>query len=214
MCYSKEVSLVTFTLGTIGSYLVYNLGSATDKILGGYLGYVSLMQLIELLLWSHQTCDSYHKSVSISGMILNLTQPIVLAALVLHFSKRAGAPIYWIIGAYSLFIMYYVTEYTSDLHCTSPKENDPHLVWNWGTLPSYKAWWILYVLTSTGISILGMPILMQGIQIAAWMIITMSISILVYPRQDMGAMWCFFTAFTPLLYYLSRTWHQAQLNLA
>jgi hypothetical protein len=186
---------------------VYNLGTVIDRIIGGYLGYVSIMQLIELLLWSHQTCDSYHKNLSIAGMFLNTTQPIVLGLLVLLFSPKKSPWIYALIVTYSIGVAYYATEYTSDLQCTTPKEKDPHLVWNWSILPSSNSWLILYILTSMGIAILGIPNLLQGIKVALFMAVTMLVSTIVYPRQDMAAMWCFFTAFVPMGYYLSRAWH-------
>ena len=71
MCFSKNASIVSFTIGIVGSILCITLGTATDKIVGYFLGYVSLMQGIEYLLWSHQICDNYNRVVSIIGMLLN-----------------------------------------------------------------------------------------------------------------------------------------------
>ena len=89
MCFNKELSLVSFSTGTIFSILLYQLNNITYKILGLFLGYVSLMQLIEFLLWSHQICDNYNKMISILGMILNYGQPIILAILLLTFYNQS-----------------------------------------------------------------------------------------------------------------------------
>jgi len=207
MCFSSEVSLLTLLIGLTGSLLVWNLGTNSDKIISGYLGYVSLMQLTEYLLWNYQKCDDFHKNISISGMILNVLQPVVLGILVLVLSPRQiyKILIYIILFVYiSITFGWYVQQYTSDLQCTNPRKDDPHLVWNWTILKDYEIGWFGYIVTSMLISILGMPTLNSGIFLALGLLISMLISIIVYPRQNMGALWCFFSAFGPIGYYMLR----------
>lgn len=208
MCFSAEVSLLTLLVGLLGSVMVWSIGKIRDKIIGGYLGYVSLMQLSEYLLWNHQTCDKYHKNLSVSGMLLNVFQPVVLGILVLTLNPAIvyKTLIYCIIAAYlSIVFIWYVPQYTSDIQCTTPRPNDPHLVWNWTILKNYEILWFLYILTSVAIAMLGMPTLGSGILLASGMVISMLVSIVVYPRQDMGAMWCYFAALSPIGYYILRT---------
>jgi hypothetical protein len=207
MCYSSEVSLLTLIVGLLGSTAVYTLGSTFDKIIGLYLGYVSLMQGIEWILWNNQKCDSFHKKVSILGMLLNFSQPIILGLLILLFSDRIQhkTTIISIMVAYIIYMLIYSSNYTKNLQCTNPRPNDPHLVWNWTILPFYYIGWFVYIFTVVVISVLGMPTLNQGIFFAGLAFTSMLVSILVYPRQDMGAMWCFFTAYSPFLYYFFRT---------
>ena len=50
MCFSAEVSLMTFIIGTVGSFFVYNIGTPFDHIVGLYLGFTSLIQGIEFLI--------------------------------------------------------------------------------------------------------------------------------------------------------------------
>jgi len=204
MCYSEEVSMLTFLVGTCSSILVYSLGSAFDQIIGVYFGYVAFMQLIEWLLWRHQVCDNYHKSVSYTGMLLNGIQPFVLGALILAWSPRTTyKPLIGIISfAYLLFTVYNTKLYTSNLQCTQPRDKDPHLVWNWTSLDSFPLMWIVYLSTSILICLLGMPTLRLGLIFSVGTILTLLISMRVYERQDVGAMWCFFTNFIPLSYYL------------
>jgi len=207
MCYSSEVSLLTLIVGLIGSGAVYTLGSAFDKIIGGFLAYVSLMQGIEWILWNNQACDSFHKKVSVLGMLLNFGQPIVLGLLILLFSDRMQYKkvIISIMIVYTIYGLMYCSNYIKNLQCTNPRPNDPHLVWNWTILPSYYIAWTVYICTVIIISILGMPTINQGLFFAGSTLVAMIISIIVYPRQDMGAMWCFFTAYSPFLYYFFRT---------
>ena len=180
MCFSKEVSLITLLVGVVGSAFVYTLGSDFDRIAALFLGYVSLMQGIELILWNHQKCDTFHKSISALGMLLNLGQPIVLGLLTLILNNK------------------------ENLRCTQPRANDPHLVWNWTILKSWRTDWAIYIIVACLISILGMPTFTQGMLFAGALFFSMIISIIVYPRQDMGAMWCFFSALSPPIYYFLR----------
>jgi hypothetical protein len=205
MCFTPEISLVTLITGITGSYLLFNLGPIRYKIIGGYLGYVSLMQLSELLLWKHQTCDDYHKKLSVMGMLLNSSQPIVLGLLILLFNPVNYYIIASVIAVYSAIIIgLYIPSYTSDLQCTQPREGDPHLVWNWNILPNYKAWWVLYIVTSDILIVYGIP---KGMTFALAMTGSMLISTIVYPRQHMGAMWCFFTSLCPMTAYLYHIYH-------
>jgi hypothetical protein len=206
MCYSEEVSLATFLIGIFGSICVYTLGSTFDHIVAFFLGYVAFMQAIEWLLWRHQQCDDYHKQVSVAGMILNWSQPIVLGGLILGLSPRKEytSIIIASMASYFAYSIYYIRQYTSNLQCTQPKDEDPHLVWNWTVLDSFPLMWSIFIATFFIVSVLGMPTLRQGLSFGATAVITMALSIVVYERQDVGAMWCFFTSFIPLSYYIIR----------
>ena len=90
MCYSAEASLATLVFGLAGSAGIYRLGSTYDHIIALYIGYVSLMQGIEWVLWKNQACDAFHKNVSVLGMLLNASQPLVLGAIILTLSPRTA----------------------------------------------------------------------------------------------------------------------------
>ena len=81
MCFSKEVSLVTFILGLFTSYLCYSVNTPEYKIIGLFFAFVILMQGIDYLLWEHQQCDDLNKNISTTGMLLNNLQPIILFIL-------------------------------------------------------------------------------------------------------------------------------------
>jgi hypothetical protein len=208
MCFSAEASLATLVVGLTGSALVYSLGTPTDKILALFLGYISLMQGIEWILWNHQTCDTLHKGVSVLGAALNGIQPIVLGLLLLAISPRQtyAFEIKVIMIAYlALSLVYGIQYILGDFMCTTPRKDDPHLIWNWTVMPYYELCWLLYIVTAVLLSILGMPTLKSGIVLGGTYLVTMFVSMYAYKRQHMGAMWCFFTAFIPLVYYGYRT---------
>jgi len=208
MCFSAEVSIATLIIGLIGSTAVYTLGTIFDRIVAIFIAYVSLMQGIEWILWNNQSCDAFHKQISVLGMLLNAGQPIVLGLVALLMSPRANyykLYIILIMLLYSIFVSFFFAQYKDNLQCTTPRPNDPHLVWNWTILPYYYVSWFMYIITVIFISLLGMPTLNRGILFAGATTASMITSILVYPRQNMGAMWCFFAVFTPIIYYAYRT---------
>jgi len=211
MCFSAEVSLVTFLIGTIFSAVIFQLGTPLDKIIGLFGVYVSLMQGIEFLLWSHQTCDQYHKNVSVLGALLNSAQPIVLGILALIYSTRVENKgyVFLVVVALCLYGVYSYIDKTAfilspELHCTQPRANDPHLHWNWAQNYPWSSDWLVYISSIVLISILGMPTLSQGIGLGAYFLISMIATGMVYPRQEVGSLWCVFGALTPPLYYAAR----------
>jgi len=52
--------------------------------------------------------------------------------------------------------------------------------------------------------ILGLPNILYGLCIAFIGFIIHLISLIIYPMKYSGAIWCFFTAFLPLIYYIIR----------
>lgn len=207
MCFSPEVSLATFSIGIIFSILSWSLGKAYDKIVGGFLGFVSLMQGIEFLLWNHQKCDSTNKELSVTGMWLNHLQPIVLGALILWLSPRTEHKgwIWLVMGLYLLMIIPYSLQFQNkmDLQCTTKHEGDPHLIWNWNYMPTATFVYDMFLLAFISIALLGMPGKGGGVVFALVAYFTYTTSKFLYPR-DYGSMWCFYTAFIPMIYYFAR----------
>ena len=203
MCFSKEASIVSLLAGLCGSGLLYSLGGMFHKIIGLFLGFVSLMQGVEFLLWNHQTCDSYHKNISIIGSYLNMSQPIVLAIIVILLNNRIrySGLIILLTFLYSLYLWQYIAKYTSGLQCTTPRKDNPHLVWNWLSLESNTPWWV-YNITILCVAFLGMPTIEDAISFSVVLLSSLSVTSLVYERQAVGSVWCYFTAISPFAYYI------------
>jgi len=170
------------------------------QLIGMFLGFVSIMQLIEFLLWKHQICDNYHKALSISGMILNHLQPVVFGVLTWLIFRKNGIAIAVILAAYLSIIVPYSAQYleNKNLHCTTTRCNNPHLIWNWNTMEYGGIAYIIFVLTLIAISIVGIVPLKYGILTGAISVVTYGISHLLYDRYAVGALWCFWTAFIPV----------------
>jgi len=201
MCFSKEVSATTFLLGMAGSlYIYFGMGSPSDKIIGAFLAFVSLMQGIEYLLWDHQLCDRYHKIVSYAGMWLNHMQPIILGVLMLLFGRAEYRNWIWaIMIGYTLVFVPYSLQYDNigEMRCSVPRKENPHLVWNWNSLPFSTTVYAIFLATFVALFMLGLK---NGLFASFIAVASFLISIIVYPRESYGAMWCFFTAFIPIGY--------------
>jgi hypothetical protein len=208
MCYSKEISLITFSLG-FGFSLIYAFsGGVSERILGLFLAFVSTMQLVEAALWARQTCDTTHKLISITGMILNHLQPIVLGLLAAFLATPRYPGLFWgILIVYATLISLYSLQYIKDdaLKCTTPQCGNPHLVWNWNNLPYSDAMYLGFLGTMCAMAILGFPSKSLGLLFSGAAIISYGLSHVVYDRNVVGAMWCFFTAYVPVFLVASKS---------
>jgi hypothetical protein len=198
MCFSKEVSLGTFIIGTIGSALLYSLNTTIDKILAIFFFYIILMQFVEYVLWNNLTCNLTNKITTFIAIILNATQPIILAMLLLYNYKlpnKTNIILFTIV--YSITMLMYNLQMKS--LCTL-KNNSNNLEWKWHSL--YMNW------VAYGIYLLYVSYLILNIPFN-WNIILLSlilfsylISIYIYwDTHNIGSMWCFFGAFFPILWY-------------
>jgi hypothetical protein len=205
MCYSEEISLFTFTIGVGFSILLLFTQDKFNKLLGYFLGFVSLMQLIEYLLWRHPICDNYNRTISIIGMILNHSQPVMLALITgLIYSKQITS-LFLISLVYLAVIIPYSFQFTKNLQCTTRQcgATDPHLVWNWNTLNYSEIVYLLFLASFVGISLFGMPS-DKGLMFSSIAVLTYGISSFVYDRKVMGSLWCFWTAFFPAFIYIKQ----------
>ncbi len=208
MCFSAEVSLLTFTIGTVFSILIFQFKEPSYKIFAGYLFYVSLMQLIEFLLWTHQVCDDYNRKTSIAGMFLSHLQPIILAILMVSFYKQSNNMKLYILVIsilYLIFIIPYSMKFLKDenIQCTL-KERNPHLIWNWTvnnnneTIIAY----IFYFISVTTLLLFGIPDKKLAILFTVLHTLTLITSYIFYARPYFGSIWCFYGALAPPFIFL------------
>lgn len=206
MCFSADVSLGTFISGVIFSILCYRLGTPESKIIGLFFGFVIFMQLIEFLLWKHQKCDDYNKKLTLAGMILNHLQPIVLFLVIILFNKNIHNKNFNIMLIltliYTLSIFAYSLQFKNE--CTyKSNPNNSHLIWKWNSMKYSTIMYILFLISMLVITYLGMP--SHKVIFTLVVFITFLISKIIYSKDHVtGALWCFFAAFAPMVYYLSQ----------
>lgn len=204
MCFSSSMSLFAFITGIIGCILVYSLGGPSNKILALFIGFVAFMQFIEYLLWNHQKCDNYNKLISKIGMWLNHLQPIVLGLLVIIFNPTIP---YFIISIIILLYLCVIIPYSlqykdiGKLECTIKNLKTDHLKWVWNYLHHHGLVYALFLLAFVLISLYGLPNKELGIYAAIVAVLTFFSSAFIY-KNHVGSMWCFYTVFIPILYYL------------
>jgi hypothetical protein len=206
MCFSERISLLAFIFGIIGSILVYTLGGPSNKIISLFFAFVSLMQLIEFFLWRHQICDNYNKLLSKIGMLLNHLQPFILGLLVIIFNNKNSNIyyIYLILFLYSCGIIPYSLQYKNinNLQCTILNIKTQHLSWEWNKLNYGAIIYTLFFCTALiSIFYIGLPNKILKINAIIIIIITYLSSAIIY-RNHVGSLWCFYTVFIPIIYYL------------
>ena len=205
MCFSAEISLITFIVGIIGSLLCISLGKPIDKIIGYYFIFVSLMQCIEYLLWNHQKCDNYNRFLSILGMVLNHLQPIVLGLLILYFNKNVSTKIMYIIMfLYLCIIIPYSIQFLNNkkLECTIKTSKNHHLIWIWNNMFFAYKIYLIFLLTLCFLIYFGFPNRYKFIAILVTLISFGTSQFFYYKEGVMGSLWCFYILFITYIYYI------------
>ena len=196
MCFSKEVSLITFIIGFVSSVLLIKEKSITCKILGFFFLNVILVQLTEFLLWTHRKCDSYNKLISkLQILIINL-QPVVLYLAINHFNKTKETK--FIILLYLLFIIPFTFNALKQNVCD--QVTNKHLDWQWTRYSSNSGMvYLLFAITIGLLGYYGLPSF--GKQFAVLSVLSYLISGFIY-KDYVGTMWCFFGALLPFFILL------------
>jgi hypothetical protein len=203
MCFSAEVSFTTFLLGITGSALLVNLGRADDKILGFFLGFVSLMQGLEYLIWKNQKRDAVNQQLTITAMILNHLQPIVLGVLVLFFNPKTGYRpiILGILAIYAVLITLYSLQFFKDPANLYTIKGEKHLEWNWNGLPYFNEMYAVFLLTLCIVG-MGIPYQWFPFSFVVYACVSYLTSWHIYRSEKVvGGLWCFWTSLLPFLIY-------------
>lgn len=200
MCWSAEVSAISLFIGLSTSALLFSIGNPSEQILAAYLAFVSLMQGVEYILWTNQTCNERHKQAAIAGMSLNLAQPLVLAGIIMWLNPKANRNLLIAFaGLYIIAILPSIQLYLNqqELQCTHPQDQDPHLVWRWTTLPNEILYHGAYLLTLCAIAYIGLPNSFYGGLFTVGLIGSYTASRILYDRSVFGSMWCWFVNLAP-----------------
>lgn len=204
MCFSENISLFAFIVGMAGSMLVYSLGEIYDKIYGIFHMFISFMQLVDFFLWRNQTCDAYNYIISITGIILNHLQPLVLGLLILYYNTRLSYQdkimILCILCIYLCVIIPYSWQYINKTQCTLKNSNN-HLDWKWNWQKYHVFAYGAFVLTLLLLYFRFVPV--YGKLFAIIAVFSFISSAIIY-KNELGNMWCFYSLLFPILYYLFR----------
>ena len=202
MCYNKDISIYTYIIGLITSYLLIINDSKTLKIIGWFYIFAIQMQLVEYFLWTNNTCNSKNIQISKIGAFLNFIQPIILYLAILYFNKEITDEHKKIINItmilYVIALIIFVIRILP-IGCSILTDcSAPYLQWSWmyEKTPSY-------IFTYFPIAI--MLLLYFGLEkpynlyLSLICIISFIASFIIYRKQRaFGNIWCWFAVFIPI----------------
>lgn len=208
MCYSAEISILSFFVGLAGSITCIALGSIDDKIIGYFIAFVACMQGIEYLLWNHQTCDQYNIFLSHIAMSLNHLQPIVLGCLILVFNTKVKNPntIVLHMFLYMCSVLPYSLQFLDQTQnqCTIKGEENSHLLWNWNRMKYSTLMYAIFLGTVCALFYYGLSKTNFAIFAIDVAILSYATTAIIYQSKYIGSLWCFYTMFIPILYITYR----------
>lgn len=134
MCFSPEVSLITYILGTIASLYLLMKGDKYDKHIGLFTLTFIQIQLVEFFMWIDQDCNKNinHYASIFAGYILNL-QPlsIIIGAIIFKTTNISNNLLY----IFSLIFIISLINYSIDVAYNKKKLcsksiNNGYLEWD------------------------------------------------------------------------------------
>jgi hypothetical protein len=203
MCYSKEVSITTYGIGSITSLLLYNKDNISLKISGLFFLFVTQMQLIDYFIWKNKECNNFNKDVSHIGAILNHMQPIVLYLLVKYYNLKLNEINKNMLDL--IFIIYITAllnynKYIYPIECTEVTDDSkPYLRWDWNFKKNSGSFYLLFVIALSSFMYYGLE-KPYNIIISFSVIITFILSyIITKGKKQLGLIWCWISAILPLM---------------
>ena len=203
MCYNKDISIYTYLIGLVSSYLLIINEKPSLKILGCFFMITIQMQLVEFFLWSNTKCNSKNILISNIGAIFNFIQPFALYFAILYYNKNITKDnkknINLVIFLYIIVLIIFIMRILP-IGCSIMNEfSAPYLQWSWmyEDTPTY-------IFTYFPIAI--MLLLYFGLDkpynlyLSLVCMISFILSFIIYRKQRaFGNMWCWIAVFIPIL---------------
>ena len=204
MCFNKETSIGALALGTLTSYMLTQYGKkeydTSNKIIGYFFMYVTLMQLVDYLIWSDISCtNGLNKFAGYIGPILNHLQPTVLFLLCNKYLKcnihNTGISKFNIYAniAYVMYTMIMYSKYISKDQLCSNLQNGKHVHWAWKRDFNYIIYQMMMLFNL--VMFLGNKLLMVSM-IISYILFFISFK---YYNTNIGELWCYFVIYIPLI---------------
>jgi hypothetical protein len=203
MCYSEELSLTSLSFGIFASLMLIGFGNKestnTNKAIGFFFLFVTLMQLVEYFLWIDQDCIlGYNYVGSVVGPILNNLQPVVMLIFAKMYMNSANIisdqTLIYANGLYVMYVIYKYIEYVSDKSNLCVKTNKyGHLNWTWKKDFNYLFYFI--------INFINMINFYQNTNFVAVFVVSYLLLILSIFNFDknIGEFWCLMVTGVPLV---------------
>jgi hypothetical protein len=205
MCFTANVSLITFLVGVVGSIFLMKYGNPKfhkENITSGiFLLFIAGIQLMEFLFWIDiNNTIGINKITTIIGSLFNVGQPLFLyITKILYFTPKNilsienfNLPVFILNIFYLLnVVIFYISFINSSTIITRPENG--HLSWPWIKYSNP----IFYILLLA----INIFYLMDFKYAFVFFIITYLFFILsvVFFSYNIGELWCFFGVFIPYL---------------
>lgn len=198
MCWSREVSLVTFVVAIVGIIYLYNRNKPNDRWVAVFAAVVAMIQLAEFFMWSDLSCGRLNMYASMFALLVLACEPLMNMIGGIHFSNSPYKKVLkWMLVAYIIFIIYtYLTQirgkHVSWCGTKSCQTGGCNLHWNFmdGINGKLGIIWILFLL----VPFLTMTPHMQGIILFALGFITFGMAAFTNSAA-LGSLWCWLAIF-------------------
>ena len=200
MCYTKKMSKVSFLTGIFSSLLLYFNSNPDIKIVGGFFGFVSLMQLYDWIFWCTTEKNNTNYFVTKLAMVTNHLQPIVLLLLIMFFKNSVTPRSRYLTYVYGICALYYTIKIWNNVDYTLPGSTG--LVWKWNSENNATSIYFLFVLVLTALSFdnLTFPL---NIEMVFINLFSIGLSLSSFKSEQVGRFWCKIAAWVPLLLLLN-----------
>jgi hypothetical protein len=206
MCFNYKVSLTTFLIGLIFSFLLIKYGNNKYKLenisFGIWLIFIAFIQFMDFLFWIDISNKfGINKITSILGPILNVCQPLLLFFIkILVYKPKMNELNYYdyiVILLNILYFIYFIYIYikylTKEKLITTVKNG--HLSWPWLKYSSPTFYLILLAINIFYLSKFNYSLLFFVI---TYIFLYISAKYFYYSS---GELWCFFGSFIPIIFY-------------
>jgi hypothetical protein len=203
MCYSKDLSLASFIFGITSGILLIKFGSIESKktniTIASFFIFVSLMQLIEYLMWSDLKCESgLNKTASIFGPLLNHLQPLMLLIFCFIYLRSNNLISENLLMFTNLtYLIYMGCAYLNFIQtpnnlCTQTNQ-EGHLSWKWNNNFNYIFYHLLVLINIINYS--------SNKNLVISLVVSYIMFIISYLKfnNNIGEFWCLMVTGIPLV---------------
>lgn len=206
MCWDKQTSIITFILGTVVNiFNIFYFRTTIITLLSIIWEWVLLMQLFEAIAWDSQPgadgeCSKQNKWAANGAMIANVTQPIIIALILVAFtpvSTQNKIIAMTLVFAYICWLLYALNS-NPPFKCLKPTDNCENLDLAWwnkfpgGAIPYMIVLAVVFFLLLRPIDVAWASII--------FILVTSGISSTFYNcGGNWGSVWCWFAAFAPII---------------
>ena len=207
MCYNKEISLITYIIGTSLSLYLFLIGDKYDKNISLFFFTFIQIQLVEFFMWTNQNCNIYNKLATIFGNIVLSLQPLsILIGAYIFNTTTINKNIILFLIIINLFILLQTILYyliNNNKFICSNSYNNEGLKWDINNLPFIVN--IFYFL----VMFIIWPFFKnkkKGILILLLLLFTLIKNVYDFKnnriKETWETHWCFESVFIPIIYLI------------